>query len=121
MLDGNMFLPVTGMPIRNSAFINSPLALAEPVPLTVAILMTKSLVRVLPIVILFPLAVEGFPQIAQIYTGTKTKALNLDGSLFQSEGLHCPRFALLSICVDLCNLWTAFESRPDFCDFLGSR
>src|SRR5215469_17007235 len=33
------------MPLRNSDFISSVLALAEPVPLTVAILIEKSLIR----------------------------------------------------------------------------
>src|SRR3974390_126876 len=36
---------MTGMPLRKIAFMSSELALAEPVPLTVAILSTKSLVR----------------------------------------------------------------------------
>ena len=38
-----MFLGLTGRPIRNSALANRLLALAEPVPLTLANLMTKSL------------------------------------------------------------------------------
>ncbi len=38
-------MPITGMPFRKIDFISSVLALAEPVPLTVAILMTKSLTR----------------------------------------------------------------------------
>src|SRR5262245_12347144 len=42
MFDGKMFLPETGMPIRKIACINSPLAEAEPVPFTVAILSAKS-------------------------------------------------------------------------------
>ena len=33
------------MPLRKMDFISSVLALAEPVPFTVAILMTKSLIR----------------------------------------------------------------------------
>src|SRR5262245_48290078 len=36
---------MTGMPLLKMLFIRRPLALAEPVPLTVAILMTKSLMR----------------------------------------------------------------------------
>src|ERR1700704_7124996 len=36
---------MTGMPLRKIDFISSELALAEPVPFTVAILMTKSLIR----------------------------------------------------------------------------
>ena len=38
-----MFLGDTGMPIRNRALANKLLALAEPVPLTLANLITKSL------------------------------------------------------------------------------
>ncbi len=45
MLDGNRFLPDTGMPIRKMACISSPLALADPVPFTVAIFSAKSLIR----------------------------------------------------------------------------
>ena len=36
MLDGKMFLPDTGMPMRKIACMSSPLALAEPVPFTFA-------------------------------------------------------------------------------------
>ena len=36
-------MPQTGMPMRNRAFISIALALAEPVPFTLAILMVKSL------------------------------------------------------------------------------
>ena len=36
-------MPITGIPLLNIDFINSVLALAEPVPFTVAILMVKSL------------------------------------------------------------------------------
>ena len=43
MFDGNTFLPDTGTPIRNSACSSSPFALADPVPLTVAIFRPKSL------------------------------------------------------------------------------
>jgi hypothetical protein len=43
MLDGNTFFPVTGTPMRKIACMMSPLALAEPVPLAVAILKAKSL------------------------------------------------------------------------------
>ena len=43
MLDGNMFLGLTGIPIRKIALANMLLALAEPVPLTLANFMTKSL------------------------------------------------------------------------------
>ena len=38
-------MPITGMPLRKIDFINRLLALAEPVPLTDAILITKSLMR----------------------------------------------------------------------------
>src|ERR1700752_1331477 len=44
MLDGKTFFPVTGTPIRKIACMISPLALAEPVPLAVAILNAKSFV-----------------------------------------------------------------------------
>ena len=44
MFDGNTFLPVTGTPIRKIACMIRPLALAEPVPLAVAILKAKSLI-----------------------------------------------------------------------------
>jgi hypothetical protein len=43
MLDGKRFLPETGMPMRKIACISSPFALADPVPLTLAILSAKSL------------------------------------------------------------------------------
>jgi hypothetical protein len=36
---------MTGMPLRKIDFMSSVLALAEPVPLTVAILIAKSLMR----------------------------------------------------------------------------
>ena len=45
MLDGNMFLPETGTPMRKIACMSRPFALAEPVPLTVEIFRTKSFVR----------------------------------------------------------------------------
>ena len=45
MFDGKTFLPVTGMPIRKMACMIRPLAVAEPVPLAVAILKAKSLTR----------------------------------------------------------------------------
>lgn len=37
-------MPTTGIPMRNTDFINNPFALADPVPLTVAILMMTSLI-----------------------------------------------------------------------------
>ena len=43
MFDGKIFFPVTGMPMRKIACISRLLALAEPVPFTVAILKAKSL------------------------------------------------------------------------------
>ena len=46
MFDGNRFLPETGMPIRKMACISRLFALAEPVPLTLASLKAKSLMRV---------------------------------------------------------------------------
>src|SRR5262249_34345183 len=46
MLDGNTFLPVTGMPMRKMACMSSPFALADPVPLTVPILNAKSLMGI---------------------------------------------------------------------------
>ena len=49
MFDGKMFLPVTGMPIRKIACISRLLALAEPVPLTVAMRNAKSLVPLIPL------------------------------------------------------------------------
>ena len=45
MFEGKKFLPTTGMPMRKIACISRPLALAEPVPLTLASLRTKSLTR----------------------------------------------------------------------------
>src|SRR6056300_612831 len=42
MLEGKIFLGLTGKPMRNSALANRLLALAEPVPLTLANLITKS-------------------------------------------------------------------------------
>jgi hypothetical protein len=50
MLDGKMFFPVTGIPMRKIACMRSPLALAEPVPLTVPILKAKSLMPLLPLI-----------------------------------------------------------------------
>src|SRR5579883_198636 len=47
MLDGKRFLPATGMPMRNIDCISSPLALAEPVPLTFASFRAKSLIPVI--------------------------------------------------------------------------
>src|SRR5215467_8936667 len=43
MLDGKMLRELTGMPIRKIDLANSPLALAEPDPFTLANLTTKSL------------------------------------------------------------------------------
>src|ERR1035437_7743145 len=45
MFDGKMFLPETGIPIRKIDCMSSALALALPVPLTVAILKEKTLTR----------------------------------------------------------------------------
>src|ERR1039457_1373949 len=45
MFEGKMFLPETGIPIRKMDCISSELALALPVPLTVAILNAKSLME----------------------------------------------------------------------------
>src|SRR6058998_486047 len=45
MLEGNRFLPETGTPIRKIACMIRPLALAEPVPLTLASLIAKSFMR----------------------------------------------------------------------------
>src|SRR5215204_5037589 len=44
MFDGKMFFGVTGMPILKIAFVKSAFALAEPVPLTLANLTTKSFI-----------------------------------------------------------------------------
>ena len=49
-----MFLGLTGMPMRKIALANMPLALAEPVPLTLANLMTKSLMASLGCIINLP-------------------------------------------------------------------
>src|SRR5258705_5445574 len=45
MFDGNTFLPVTGTPMREIVCMMRPFAEADPVPLAVAILNAKSLVR----------------------------------------------------------------------------
>jgi hypothetical protein len=45
MFEGKTFFPVTGIPIRKMACMRSPLALADPVPFTVAILNAKSFTR----------------------------------------------------------------------------
>src|SRR6266542_3166834 len=45
MFDGNTFLPVTGTPMRKMACMMRPFAEADPVPLAVAILKAKSLIR----------------------------------------------------------------------------
>src|SRR6187551_868086 len=45
MFDGKTFFPVTGTPIRKIACMMSPLDDADPVPLAVAILNAKSLIR----------------------------------------------------------------------------
>ena len=47
MFEGNTFFPVTGTPMRKMACMIRPLALADPVPLAVAILKAKSLIRLL--------------------------------------------------------------------------
>src|SRR5262245_48431983 len=49
MFEGKMFLGLTGMPMRNSVLANIVLAEAEPEPFTVANLMTKSLVPLIPL------------------------------------------------------------------------
>src|SRR5215469_16318749 len=46
MLEGNRFLPETGIPMRKMACMSKPLALAEPVPLTLASFRAKSLTRI---------------------------------------------------------------------------
>src|SRR5215472_18861747 len=43
MFDGKMFFPLTGIPMRKIVCMRSPLALADPVPLTVAMPSAKSL------------------------------------------------------------------------------
>src|SRR5688500_17822619 len=52
MLDGKMLRGDTGIPIRRKLFANSSLAEAEPEPLTLANLMTKSLRASMRLVIL---------------------------------------------------------------------
>ena len=47
MLLGKMLRGLTGTPMRKIALANNSLALAEPEPLTLANLMTKSLVAVI--------------------------------------------------------------------------
>ena len=47
MFDGKTFFPVTGTPIRKMACMMRPFALADPVPLAVAILNAKSLTRLI--------------------------------------------------------------------------
>src|SRR3954464_1985159 len=47
MFDGKMLRELAGMPIRNTDLANSALALAEPEPLTLANLRTKSLTAVI--------------------------------------------------------------------------
>src|SRR5690349_13075963 len=47
MFDGKMLRELTGMPIRSTDLANSALALAEPEPLTLANLTTKSLTAVI--------------------------------------------------------------------------
>src|SRR5579862_5964900 len=49
MLDGNRFFPETGMPIRKIACIKRLLALADPVPLTLASLIAQSFTRTAPV------------------------------------------------------------------------
>ena len=48
MLDGKMFFPETGIPIRKTACIKRELALVDPVPFTVPILKAKSFTRCEP-------------------------------------------------------------------------
>ena len=48
MFEGNILCGLMGMPIRKTAFANMLLALAEPDPLTLANLTTKSLTLVSP-------------------------------------------------------------------------
>src|SRR5581483_12319328 len=45
MFDGKTFFPVTGIPMRKMACMSKLFALADPVPLTVAIVKAKSLMR----------------------------------------------------------------------------
>ena len=46
MFEGKRFLPETGMPMRKIAWTSRLLALADPVPFTLASLIAKSLTRV---------------------------------------------------------------------------
>ena len=46
MFDGKMLRAATGTPMRRIAFAKSPFADAEPEPLTLANLTTKSLMRI---------------------------------------------------------------------------
>ena len=48
MFDGKTFFPETGMPMRKIACMSRLFALAEPVPLTVAILKAKSFTEDMP-------------------------------------------------------------------------
>ena len=60
MLEGNKFLPETGIPILKIACIKRLFALADPVPLTFASLMEKSFTRVVTVV-LISMAMIYFP------------------------------------------------------------
>src|SRR5437868_14438468 len=57
MLDGKMLRELAGIPMRRIDFANSELALAEPDPLTLANLTTKSLTR-------WIVAIRGFDFVA---------------------------------------------------------
>ena len=61
MLDGKIFFGLTGIPDLNIPFENIPFALAEPEPLTLANLITNSLIEdILFISKLWPLHIETF-------------------------------------------------------------
>src|SRR5215213_7462654 len=62
MLDGKMLRGLTGMPIRRKLFANSSFADAEPEPLTLANLMTKSFRASMRLVILVFVGVAELPQ-----------------------------------------------------------
>src|SRR4029079_15342273 len=73
------FLPITGMPLRKMDFISRVLALAEPVPFTVAILIAKSL-------IFSDILSSALAQLRRIRGGFVRGMRPLDGGL-----LHVPR------------------------------
>src|SRR5438874_2386027 len=84
MLDGKMLRELAGIPMRRTDLANSPLALAEPDPLTLANLTTKSLT-------LFITAGAGFVCNAIGSALFKTGSLDRRPVSFETTAVRSPR------------------------------